>query len=41
MGPAPVAGKEEIDESPRGEKKGNPRRLSKKDRAAARALRRL
>ena len=44
--PAPPAGsaapdKDEEDDRPRGPRKGNPRRLSKKARAAARALGRL
>jgi predicted RNA-binding protein with PIN domain len=40
-GAAPEAEKDEDDEPTRGPRKGNPRRLSKKDRAARRALGRL
>ncbi len=36
-----IPDKDEEDDPPRGPKKGNPHRLSKKDRAAARALNRL
>jgi len=40
-GEPPVDKDEEADEAPRGPRKGNPRRLSKEDRAKARALDRL